>query len=213
MDPRSSPSITAAPSGGYEVAYQDQSHTLELAGMVQNGPVSGAQLQPGTNPAITVPNALASSAYEIAYHGASGTLSQIGQIDNSGNTGWLMYPGTSPSITGIAPTPNGSVPYEIAFEGNDSTLRGSGGLASGPVNGLGGIPMLPGASPGITGIYLPKTLVGSQLLSGYQIAYEGSTGTLWTTIGSPAFTTQHITTNIGVHLDPTTIPSVACLVQ
>jgi hypothetical protein len=71
----------------------------------------------------------------------------------------------------------------------------------------------PAPAPGITGIYLPKTLVGSQLLSGYQIAYEGSTGTLWTTIGSPVFTTQHITTNIGVHLDPTTIPSVAYLVQ
>jgi hypothetical protein len=209
--------IFGNPASNFRIAWQGANLDLFISG--PHGPIDlGREMAPGTSPSMaTLPN----DDYAIAYQAIDGTeevYSSDPAIISGGNS-WLMWPGTSPSIAATpasAQWPNGG--FEVAFNGIDGRLWGAGTIANNPIVDAGspnGYQMQPGTSPAIIGVYLPATLVGAgNLIPGYQIAFqEANTRSTWITEASPAFTTKHTLTNVGVLMDPAASPSIANLGQ
>jgi hypothetical protein len=157
MNPHSSPSITEEPQGGYEVAYEANTNELRLAGDAEEG--TGLGMMPNTSPSIMTPG---NGGYEIAFQANTSALWVAGTL-GTGSTGLGMDTASSPAITTDPASGSG---YEAAMEANTDRLWFTGTL--GTVNT--GLPMEAGTSPSITGM----------IVNGYEAAFHGADGTLWT---------------------------------
>jgi hypothetical protein len=165
---KTSPSITAeptgGPNGGYEVAFNGANGDLwtALSGGSSQSQDLGLAMAGTSSPGITaIPGDV---NYEIAYQGPDGTLFTTGFF---GTTRWglAMNAKTSPSITAEAVGGNNGG-YQVAFEGanNDLWTAFSGGFSQSQDLGL----MMPsGSGPAISG--LPA-------VGGAVIAYRGTDG-------------------------------------
>ena len=150
-----SPSVTALPGGGYEIAFQSsggQLWTVGSAGWIN----WGVGLAARTSPSIA---ALPGGGYEIAFHAAGGQLWTVGA---GGWADWNvgLAAGTSPSISGLA---RGG--FEVAFVGADGQLWtvGAGGWSDWHLG------VAAGTSPSLA------SLRGG----GFEAAFNSAGGELW----------------------------------
>jgi hypothetical protein len=97
MDPASSPSITVA-AGGYEVAFQTNTHDLWTLGTDGYNDWD-LGMMPGTSPAIGTVSS-GGAGYEIAFQANDGNLWNAG-ADGTGGDVFGMSAGTSPAITSV----------------------------------------------------------------------------------------------------------------
>ncbi len=97
MDPASSPSITAA-TGGFEVAFQTNTHDLWTLGTDGYNDWN-LGMAPGTSPAIGSVSS-GGVGYEMAFQANTGNLWNAGTEGTGGNL-YGMSVGTSPAITSV----------------------------------------------------------------------------------------------------------------
>ncbi len=143
-----------------ELAYQGDNGDLWTAPWTGGGTNLGLAMAAGTSPSIA---ALAGGGYEVAFHSTDGDLWVTSSAGGGAtNLGLAMMAGTSPSITGLA-----SGGYEVAVQ----TTAGYVGMvgAAGPLTIS--VPMAAGTSPAIG---------ASPLEGSYDVAWQASTGDLWT---------------------------------
>jgi hypothetical protein len=201
MNTHSSPSIVGQ-GNGYEVAYESTTTELSEASLSVSGASHGGLglgMQPGTSPSIT---ALWGGGIEIAFQANTGTLWTVGTNSPATNTGQGMNQASSPSITGL---PLNNTGYEIAFEANTNVLTTIGTF--GGVNT--GLAMMPGTSPAIIGtlVFPFPGAINPIIQEGYEIAFQGNTGTLWATSTSIFFGTQ--SGNTGLAMNGQSSPGIA----
>ena len=158
MDNASSPSITGLIGGGYQVAFQANTHDLYVAGTAGTGD-QGYGMMPGTSPSIA---AMPGGSWLAAMQANVGYL-------------WIVGPGiVLPWVAQMAPNTNPSIAtrsdgtWQVAFQGLDSYLR-TYDSQSGVTNTWYG--MAPNTSPSVSAV--PS--------GGYEIAFQANTGSLWIT--------------------------------
>ncbi|MBV9445913.1 MAG: hypothetical protein JO345_08465 [Streptosporangiaceae bacterium] len=160
-----SPSIAVRTNGNYVVAFMANTGDLWFTGPGIGSVDTRLGVAGDTSPSIA---ALPNGEYVAAFQSGSNddlwfTGPGIGTVD----TGQVMLSATSPSITVLS---NGE--YVAAFQNRFGDLMVAGpGLASSPVDT--GQFMANRTSPSITGV--PNNQ------NGYQIAFQGHNGSLWTT--------------------------------
>jgi hypothetical protein len=159
-----SPSIAllAGANAGWEIAYQGPNgHLYTYISSLGTAQDTGQQMDPHSSPSITVDS---SGKPLIAYESLADNLATYGEIDD-----WdisPMMPGTVPSL---AVQQNGD--YVIASQGANGDLYVTRPSIGSVDTGLG---MDPRSSPTVTGVLGPN-------VSGWQVAFEANTDTLWTT--------------------------------
>jgi hypothetical protein len=165
MRAATSPSIAPLPKCGSEIAFQANTGVLLTTGQAGNTNWN-LGMMPGTSPSIT---ALPGGGYEVAFQSNTGQLWTVG---TAGGKDWElgMAPGTSPSISAL---PVGG--YIVAFQANTNKLWTTGTIGTENWE----LPMMAGTSPSVTGLTVSpslKNLPGR----GFEIAYQGRTGDLYT---------------------------------
>jgi len=178
MKAGTSPSITALPGGGFQVAVQANTGDLWSVGTI--GTKSwNVGMKAGSSPSIT---ALPAGGYEIAVQTNGSQLWTTSNTGATTNTQQGMAGATSPSIAALA---GGG--WETAFQANTGGLI-TVGTAGNKVWNAG---MKAGTSPSITAV------AGG----GYETAIQINTGDLWT-LGSAG------DRDWGLGLAPTTSPAI-----
>ncbi len=164
-----SPSITALPGGGYQMAFQANNGALITIGDAGNIN-TGQGMMAGTSPSIA---ASPRGGYQIAFQANNGYLYQYSSTNGPAGTGQSMKAGTSPGIAALA---GGG--YQMAFQANNGAL-----ITIGDAGNLNtGQGMMDRTGPSIA----------ASSRGGYQIAFQANNGYLYqfSSTNGPASTGQ-----------------------